>query len=219
MLYIVATPIGNLEDITYRAVRILSEVDVILCEDTRMTSRLLQEYDIKAKTTAYHARSGEGKEDQIVERLVGGEIMAMVTDAGTPGISDPGSRLVSKAREAGVQVVPIPGAVAVVTALQAAGVPTNEFEFLGFIPHKKGRQTKFKHIAETNQTVVFYESPHRILKALQSLDGYCPDKKVVIARELTKIHEEFLYGTAVELTQILEENPVKQKGEFVVIVN
>ncbi len=220
--YVVATPIGNLGDITLRAIETLKNVDMILCEDTRVTKNLLNKYEIKKPTMSYHAQSKLSKTDKIFELLKEGKDLALVSDAGTPGISDPGAMLVSKIKEELgdiVQVIPIPGASAVITALSASGLPTHEFTFLGFLPHKKGRETLFKEIAEAKRTMAFYESPHRILKTLESLNKFAPTKKVCIARELTKIYEEIKTGTAKEILEYLEKNPVKQKGEFTVLVS
>jgi 16S rRNA (cytidine1402-2'-O)-methyltransferase len=219
--YVVATPIGNMGDITERALETLKSVDLILCEDTRETKKILDKYNINNATMSYHAQSKLAKTDKIFDLLEEGKNLALVSDAGTPGISDPGALLVSKIKEKfseSVQVVPIPGATAVVAALSASGLPTHEFTFLGFLPHKKGRETIFKEIRDAKRTMVFYESPHRILKTLESLDKFCPEKKVCIARELTKIYEEFKTGTAKEIFDYLTKNPVKQKGEFTVIV-
>ena len=219
--YVVATPIGNMGDITFRAIETLKEVDLILCEDTRMTKRLLDKYFINKPTMSYHAQSKLSKTDKIFELLEEGENLALVSDAGTPGISDPGAMLVSQIKEKfnDVQIIPIPGVTALITALSASGLPTHEFTFLGFLPHKKGRETLFKEIAEAKRTMVFYESPHRILKTLESLQKFCPEKKVCIARELTKIYEEFKTGTPTEVLEYLIKNPVKQKGEFTVLVS
>ncbi len=221
--YIVATPIGNLGDITLRAIDTLKNVDLILCEDTRVTKKLLDKYEVKKPTMSYHAQSKLAKIDKIFALLEEGKDLALVSDAGTPGISDPGAMLVFKIKEKftsdEVAVIPIPGATAVITALTGSGLPTHEFTFLGFLPHKKGRETLFKEIAESKRTMAFYESPHRILKTLESLIKFCPDKKVCIARELTKIYEELKTGTAEELLEYLKTNPVKQKGEFVVLVS
>ncbi len=218
--YVVATPIGNMGDITFRAVETLKAVDLILCEDTRTTGKLLAKYEIKNSTMSYHAQSKLAKVDKIFDFLKEGKNLALVSDAGTPGISDPGAMLVSKIKEElpEIEVIPIPGASAVITALSASGLPTHEFTFLGFLPHKKGRETLFKEIAESERTIVFYESPHRILKTLEALIKFCPNKKVCIARELTKIYEEFKTGTPEEILSYLKKNPVKQKGEFTVIV-
>ncbi len=220
-LYIVATPIGNLEDITNRAVRILSEVDCILCEDTRTTGKLLQKYNIKNRTQSYNAHSTLNKENVILEMLREGKNLALVSDAGTPCISDPGVLIVQKIREefeSDARIVPIPGPSALISALCASGVSSARFTFLGFLPHKKGRETLFKEIENSSEVIVFYESSHRIIKTLQSLSKFTNQKHVVIARELTKIYEEFLEGKAGELLTILENDKNKQKGEFVVIV-
>ncbi len=218
--YVVATPIGNMEDITHRAVRILGEVDMILCEDTRMTAKILNKYGIKKPTMSYHAQSKLSKTEKIFELLEEGKDLALVSDAGTPGISDPGALLVSQIKEKlpEVQVIPVPGPSALIAALSASGLPTHEFTFLGFLPHKKGRETLFKEIAAAERTMAFYESPHRILKTLESLQKFCPNKKVCIAREITKIYEEFKTGTAAELSAYFAENPDKVRGEFVVLV-
>ena len=220
-LFIVATPIGNLKDISLRALRVLKEVDLILCEDTRETKKLLDKYGIKKELLSYHSHSKLSKVEKIFELLGEGKNLALVSDAGTPGISDPGTVLVSKIKEKfgeNVQVIPIPGATALITALSASGLATHEFTFLGFLPHKKGRETLFKEIAGVKRTMVFYESPHRILKTLESLIKFCPNKKVCLARELTKIYEEFKTGSPAELLEYLKQNPEKQRGEFVVIV-
>ena len=220
-LYVVATPIGNLEDITLRALRVLKEVDIVLCEDTRMTKRLLSHYDIETSTLSYHARSGTAKVAKIIELLEEEKNLALVSDAGTPGISDPGSLLVLSVREhfgESVGVVAVPGPSALTAAFSVAGVPASDFLFLGFLPHKKGRETLFNEIEKSKRTVVFYESPHRILKTLESLAAHTEDRHVTIVRELTKIYEEVLEGTAEELLTRLRDNPEKQKGEFVVIV-
>jgi len=220
-LYIVATPIGNLEDITLRAIRVLKEVDYILCEDTRTTQNLLNKYDIKTKTMSYHAHSTEGKESAIINLLKGGENLALVSDAGTPCISDPGVMLVSNVRKEfgnDAKISPIPGPSALISALSASGISSAEFTFLGFLPHKKGREKIFKEIAESRKVIVFYESTHRILKTLSSLNIHTPKSKVMIAREITKQFEEFIDGTPALLLNYLNDNKIKQKGEFVVIV-
>lgn len=220
-LYIVATPIGNLEDMTLRALRILKEVDYILCEDTRTTQNLLNKYDIKTKTMSYHAHSTEGKESVIINLLKGGKNLALVSDAGTPCISDPGVLLVSNIRkEFGneAKVSPIPGPSALISALSASGISSAEFTFLGFLPHKKGREKIFKEISESDKAIVFYESTHRILKTLSSLESHTPKRMVMIAREITKQFEEFVKGNPSELLKYFNDNKVKQKGEFVVIV-
>ena len=195
--YVVATPIGNMGDITLRAIEILKEVDLILCEDTRETKKILQKYNINTLTMSYHTQSKLSKTDKIFELLKERKNLALVSDAGTPTISDPGTMLISKIKEnlGDIEIIPIPGASAVIAALSASGLPAHEFTFLGFLPHKKGRESLFKEIAESKRTMVFYESPHRILKTLESLQKFCPNKKVCIAREITKIYEEFKTGS------------------------
>lgn len=224
-LYIVATPIGNLEDITLRALRILKEVDLVLCEDTRVTKKLLAHYDIHVPTMSFHANSKLSKVETIIEELKQGKNIALVTDAGTPAISDPGSLLVAKVKEAlgdGVSVQAVPGASALTAALSIAGLQVSEFIFLGFLPHKKGRETLFKEIASSERAVVFYESPHRILKTLESLKKFVeeeqPHRQVTIARELTKIYEELISGTPTYLLDFFSSHEEKVRGEFVVIV-
>lgn len=219
-LYIVATPIGNLEDITLRALRLLAEVDYVLCEDTRVTKKLLSKYGLKTPTLSYHTHSSHKKEEKILGLLKNGYDLALVTDAGTPAVSDPGGELVSMVRKEfpDVLVVAVPGASALTAALSVAGVTISDFLFLGFLPHKKGREKLFKEIAATKRTVVFYESPHRILKTLASLNQYIGGRTVIIIRELTKLYEEVLSGTPEELLALLTEYKEKQKGEFVVIV-
>jgi len=221
--YVIATPIGNMGDITLRAIETLKSVDLILCEDTRETKKILDKYNISKPTMSYHAQSKLSKTDKIFELLEAGKNLALVSDAGTPGISDPGAMLISKIKEDThmrdrVNVIPIPGASAVITALSASGLPTHEFTFLGFLPHKKGRETLFKEIAQAKRTMVFYESPHRILKTLEALVKFCPDKKVCVARELTKIYEEFQTGSPAEILEYFNKNKDKQRGEFTVLI-
>jgi len=218
-LSLVATPIGNLEDTTYRAVRVLKEADYILCEDTRVTGVLLKHYEIKAKLMRYDAHASERTHETILADLAEGKKIALVSDAGTPGISDPGVYLVQKVREAGEMIDVIPGPSAVTAAVSWAGISGNQFVFLGFVPQKKGRETFFKSLETYELPVVFFESTHRILKTLTSLHAEYPEAKVYVAREVTKMYEELLVGSAEELFEILEEEPVRQKGEFVVIVD
>jgi 16S rRNA (cytidine1402-2'-O)-methyltransferase len=220
-LYIVATPIGNLEDITLRALRILKEVDLVLCEDTRVTKKLLRHHEIDTQTMSYHMHSKLSKEQKIIELLEEGKDVALVSDAGTPAISDPGAILVKHIREQcpEVSIESVPGPSAVTAAFSIAGLPVSDFIFFGFLPHKKGRQTLFEEIAEISRTAVFYESPHRIVKALTSLKEHCPNKKVTLVRELTKMYEDVLQGSAEEILATLEEFPEKLRGEMVVIVS
>lgn len=225
ILYVVATPIGNLEDITLRALRILKSVDLILCEDTRTTRKLLSHYEIKTKTDSFHTHSTNQKIEGIIEALAGGAKMALVTDAGTPGISDPGAVLINKIILSAlpIKIVTVPGASALTAAYSISGVPTTDFLFLGFLPHKKGRETIFKEIAASERAVVFYESTHRIVKTLESLvkhfaENNQSDRKISMTRELTKIYEEVKCGTALHLLEYLNAQPVKTKGEFVCVV-
>lgn len=220
-LYIVATPIGNLTDFSPRALGVLKEgVDHVLAEDTRVTQKLFEKYGIKTPMTRLDANV----EGEMAEKIDGifnkWQSVALVSDAGTPGISDPGYRFVSAAQERGVEVIPIPGPSAVATALSASGLPADQFVFLGFLPHKKGREKLFDEIAESKRTTVFYESPHRILKSLTSLSKRLGvERAVVVARELTKIHEEIRRDSAENLLNYYNENPDKVRGEFVVIVS
>lgn len=214
-LFVVATPIGNLEDISYRAVRTLQEVDMIAAEDTRHTKKFFERYHIHTPTLSFHQHSNPKK---VLTPLLEGKNIALVSDAGTPGISDPGTVLVAAAIEQGITVSPVPGASAVITALCASGLPTNHFEFFGFLPQKKGRQTFYKNLQEKKCTAIFYESTHRIEKCVQEMCEFLPERKIVLARELTKIHEGFLRGKPSEILDILQKDPIKKKGEFVVLV-
>ena len=217
-LFIVATPIGNLADITLRAIETLKTVSLIACEDTRHAGILLKRYGITTPTLSFHSHSGEAKVEKVIEYLRRGQDVALISDAGTPGISDPGYRLIRAALDEGIQVIPIPGATAAITALSASGLPTDKFLYLGFLPVKHGRQTIFKQIAESEHTVVFYESPHRLKKTLEQLRVHlAPTAQVVVAKELTKIYETFYRGT---LDQVLAALPVgNPKGEYVVMVH
>ncbi|MFZ2310863.1 MAG: 16S rRNA (cytidine(1402)-2'-O)-methyltransferase [Patescibacteria group bacterium] len=224
-LYVVATPIGNLEDITIRALRIFSEVDYILCEDTRTTRKLLDRYEIKTSTFSYHQHSGAGKIDQLVRWLEEGKNLALVSDAGTPGISDPGAPLIAAVREAygsEVKIEGIPGPSAVITALSISGWPVDRFSFLGFLPHKKGRQTMIKDILVSEYPVAVYESKHRILKLMEELDLFSSSAKikleVMLGRELTKMFESCYFGTPAELAARLKSETDMGKGEFVVLI-
>lgn len=217
-LFIVATPIGNLGDMTLRALETLKAVDAILCEDTRVTSRLLAHYEIKRPLVSCHEHTDDSKLKQLIERLEQGESLAFVSDAGTPGLSDPGNKLVSLALESDIAVVPIPGVSALATLVSVAGIDMREFAFLGFPPHKKGRETFFRKVAAAEMPVMYYESPHRILKNLELLASFASGKRVIIGRELTKLFEEMVRGTIEEALTYFSEHPEKVKGEFVVIV-
>lgn len=218
ILFIVATPIGNLGDMTLRALETLKVVDAILCEDTRVTSRLLAHYEIKRPLVSCHEHTDDAKLGRLIRRLGQGESLAFVSDAGTPGLSDPGNKLVALALEADMKVVPIPGVSAVATLVSVAGIDMREFAFLGFPPHKKGRETFFKKVAGNEMPVIYYESPHRVLKNLELLVLFAPEKHVIIGRELTKLFEEIARGTTDEVFHYFGAHLDKVKGEFVVIV-
>ncbi len=216
MLYVVSTPIGNLEDITLRAIRTLKECDYIAAEDTRHCQILLQKYEIKKPTISFHAFSDRRKLDELVGLLKQGKNIAQVSDAGTPGISDPGYLLIKAAIENQINVVPIPGPAAFLTALSASGLPTNQFLYLGFLPLKKGRQTLLDALTKEERTIVFYESPHRLLKTLAELSQKFGNRPLVVARELTKIYEEFFRGTAQDAYEHFTKK--QPKGEFVLML-
>lgn len=217
-LYVVATPIGNLGDITLRALETLKAVDAVLCEDTRVTGKLLMHYEIKKSLISCHEHTEDAKLAQIIERLRRGESLAFVSDAGTPGLSDPGNKLVSLALADAVPVVPIPGVSALAALVSVAGIDLREFVFLGFPPHKKGRETFFKTVAASDIPVFYYESPHRVMKNLALLETLAPEKRVIIGRELTKLFEEVVRGSLQEVKEYFETHPEKVKGEFVGIV-
>ncbi len=218
-LSIVATPIGNLGDITLRALETLKQADAIACEDTRVTAKLLTRYDIEKPLIIYSARRSTRGASRVLALLAEGKNVALVTDAGTPGISDPGSELVARAREARACVEAIPGPSALAAAISVAGINTSDFLFLGFLPHKKGREKLFKEIAAAKRVVVFYESPHRIAKTLDSLTkSLPPTRPVTVCRELTKIHESVVRGSASEVRDYFVQNSEQVRGEFVVIV-
>lgn len=217
ILYIVPTPVGNLEDITLRALRILREADVILAEDTRTTGVLLKHYDIHNRLLSHHKFNEHGTSAGIVERLKAGQTVALVSDAGTPGISDPGFFLVREAVGAGIDVQCLPGATAFVPALVASGLPDDRFCFEGFLPQKKGRQTRLLALADETRTMVFYESPHRLVKTLGQLaETLGADRPACVAREISKVHEECVRGTLEELVAHFSQTP--PKGEIVIIV-
>ncbi|MDO8504985.1 MAG: 16S rRNA (cytidine(1402)-2'-O)-methyltransferase [bacterium] len=240
-LFIVATPIGNLEDISLRALRTLKEVDFIICEDTRVTSKLLARYEIQKPLVSYFQHSKLSRIEEIADRLARGENAALVTDAGTPGISDPGGQLVHYIRTSehqNINIVPLPGPCAAIAALCISGLPTDQFTFMGFPPHKKGRQTFWKKVAASQETVVFYESPHRIIKALEQLREVLIDpspqssptrgeeekthkedgekRQLVVCRELTKMFESVYRGTIDEIAEKVQKDPIK--GEYVVVI-
>ncbi len=230
-LSVIATPIGNLEDITLRALRVLKEVDYVLCEDTRVTGKLLFHYEIKAKLKRYDAHASVGVHEEILSDLEAGKHIALVSDAGTPGVSDPGVFLVAKVRLQlpEIRIDAIPGASAITTAFSIAGITGNEFVFLGFVPHKKGRETFFKSIVDYDLPVIFYESVHRIMKTLESLVKHLGTEnstidrtkmtQVTVARELTKMHEEVVQGAPEEVLAYFTEHSDHVRGEFVVLVS
>lgn len=214
-LYIVATPIGNLEDITLRAIRVLREVDLIAAEDTRHTLKLLNHLEISKPLISYYRHNEDVKSDVLIEKLKEGKNIALVSDAGTPGISDPGEEIVKKCIEENINIIPIPGACAMVTALVASGLDTKEFTFYGFLPmNKKLRKAKLAEISENENTIVIYEAPHKLDSTLEDLKQVLKDRKITIARELTKIHEEFIRGNL----ENIEDKVSNIKGEFVLII-
>lgn len=216
-LYLVATPIGNLEDITLRALRVLRQCDLVAAEDTRRTLQLLRHFQIQKPILSCHAHNEARRASSLVERLRQGATVALVTDAGSPGISDPGERVVRAVLEAGLRVEPVPGPCALVAALTASGLPTHEFHFLGFLPHKTGaRLHRLESLRSVPGTLVFYESPHRIERLLEALATIYPDRPVVVARELTKKFEQFLRGSPAQLLEQLRTRPLR--GECVVLV-
>jgi 16S rRNA (cytidine1402-2'-O)-methyltransferase len=215
-LYVVATPIGNLSDITLRAIETLKTADFIAAEDTRTSSVLLKHLGITKPMMSFHSHSSSGRTGEIIEKVISGSNAALITDAGTPGISDPGYTLIRDAIKSGVEVIPIPGPTAFVTALSASGLRTDRFIFEGFLPLKKGRQTKLRSLSNEQRTIILYESPHRIDKTLRELGTYFGDRRCVVARELTKIHESFYRGTILQMADLI--NKSEKRGEFVIIV-
>jgi 16S rRNA (cytidine1402-2'-O)-methyltransferase len=217
-LYLVATPIGNLEDMSLRALRILKEADLIACEDTRQSRKLLDHYGIAKPLVSYHEHNERERAQELVEKLRQGSTIALITDAGMPGISDPGYRVVKLAAEGGISIVPVPGPSAGITALAASGLPSHAYEFRGFLPAKAGpRRTVLEEVNPVQHTVIFYEAPHRILEALEDIvEILGPERPLVIARELTKLHEEFIRGTAAEVLQVARARELK--GEITLLV-
>ncbi len=216
-LYLVPTPVGNLEDITFRALRILKEADLILAEDTRTSGILLKHFEIRNAMLSYHQLNEHPTVDRVVERLRAGETVAVISDAGTPGISDPGFLVAREAIRAGIEVVTLPGATAFVPALVSSGLPCDRFCFEGFLPQKKGRQTRLEALREETRTMIFYESPHRVVKALQQFaEVFGPERPVSVCREISKVHEESVRGTLQEVLQHFQEH--EPRGEFVIVV-
>lgn len=217
MLYIVPTPVGNMEDMTLRAIRILKEADVVLAEDTRTSGILLKHFGIQQHLLSHHKFNEHGTSAAVVERLKAGQTVALVSDAGTPGISDPGFFLVREAVKAGIEVQTLPGATAFVPALVSSGLPCDRFCFEGFLPQKKGRQSKIQSLADEERTMVFYESPYRVVKTLQQLgEVFGTERMVSVSREISKVHEECVRGTLAEVTAHFQEH--EPRGEFVIVV-
>jgi 16S rRNA (cytidine1402-2'-O)-methyltransferase len=215
-LYIISTPIGNLKDITFRAVDTLKEVNFIACEDTRITSFLLNHYNIKKELVSFNAVNETSKINYVLNRILDGESCALVSDAGTPGISDPGVRLISSAIKNDISIEPVPGVTAAITAISISGLPTDSFLFEGFLPLKKGRKKKLNQLAEEDRTIILYESTYRIQKLLNELSEIMPERFIVVCRELTKKFEEVWRGTSVKLCSELKDKVTK--GEFVVLI-
>ena len=215
-IYLVATPIGNLEDITLRAIRILKKVDIIIAEDTRQTLKLLNHLEISKPMISFHRHSTDEKKEEILDKVKNGQNIALVSDAGTPVISDPGEEIVKSALEENIKVIPIPGACALISGLIASGIDAKEFTFLGFLPlNKKTRREKLKEIREIRNTAILYEAPHKIIQTLEDLKEITNKRNIVLAREITKIHEEYIKGTAEELIKKVKE----PRGEFVIIID
>lgn len=224
--YVIATPIGNLEDISLRAVETLKKVDLILCEDTRVTKKLLDRYSISKPTMSYHQHSRLSRVEAIIEHLENGKTCGLVTDAGTPGMSDPGNELVAKiigSFKGKIKIIPIPGPSAVSALVSVAGINMSKFNFRGFAPHKKGRETFFRSLASAAEPVIYFESPHRLIRNLELLEKICEeegiDKKLIVGRELTKFFEEINRGRASEIIQHYRLNKDRKKGEFVIIAH
>jgi 16S rRNA (cytidine1402-2'-O)-methyltransferase len=220
VLYVVGTPIGNLEDITLRALRILKEADVIACEDTRQTRKLLDHHGISTRTISYHEHNEASRAAELVERLNSGSSIALVSDAGMPGVSDPGYRVIKLALEQGISVVPIPGPAAFVAALAGSGLPTDAFQFRGFLPAKAGqREAALSELRGSGETQIFYEAPHRLLETLKDIvEVLGPERGVVVARELTKIHEEFVRGPAGEVLRAFQQREGGVRGEITLLI-
>ena len=217
MLYIVPTPIGNIEDITLRAINVLKECDLILTEDTRTSGKLLKHYDIATSTRSYHAFNEHKITGEIISLLQSGQDIALISDAGTPGISDPGFLLIRACITESIEVICLPGATAIIPAVVKSGIPCDKFHYEGFLPHKKGRKTRWEYLAELPVTFVLYESPHRINKCIQEITTHCgPDRRCAVIREISKVFEEAIRGTAGEVLVEIESRKIK--GEMVVVV-
>ncbi len=219
MLYVVPTPIGNLDDISLRAIKVLKEVDLILAEDTRTSGRLLKHFEIQTFLRSFHQHNEHRAVDSIIEALQNGQNIALISDAGTPGISDPGFLLSRACHEANLAITVLPGATALIPALVASGLPCDKFFFEGFLPHKKGRKTRLEYLCKFPHTFILYESPHRLIKCLEQLQEHCGAERMAsVSRELTKMHEEIKTGTLVKLIEYFSNKPGKVKGEIVIVV-
>ncbi|HCK99668.1 MAG TPA: 16S rRNA (cytidine(1402)-2'-O)-methyltransferase [Candidatus Marinimicrobia bacterium] len=216
ILYIVATPIGNLEDITFRAIEVLKSVDLIAAEDTRHASRLLDRYGIKTRKISYYDEIEQKRSAELIRKLNDGMNIALISDAGTPGVSDPGYRMIQKAIENQIEIVPIPGASSILAALVASGYATDRFVFEGFLPRKKGRKTRLEELAGESRTIIIFESPLRLLKTLKDLHIYFGERQITVGREITKIYEEFVRGALPEIISHFEQN--KPRGEIVIVI-
>ena len=212
----VATPIGNLKDITYRAIEVLKKVDLVAAEDTRHSGILFKEYDINTQQISYYEQNEEKRSSELIEKLLAGQDIALISDAGTPTVSDPGYRLMQKATQNNIDIVPVPGPSSVMTALVASGFPTDRFTFEGFLPKKKGRKTAFEKLEENPRTIIIFESKYRIIRTLKDIIKYLGDRRVVVGREMTKMHEEFHRGFASQVKEYFENH--KPRGEFVIVV-
>lgn len=217
ILYVVATPIGNLADMTFRAVDTLFNVDIIACEDTRVTRKLLDHYDIDTDVITYHQHTNDAQLQKIINELISGKDVAIVTDAGTPGVSDPGNKLVADVISKGINIVPIPGASAISALVSVAGIDMQRFTFMAYPPHKKGRQTFFEKVCASDVPVIYYESVHRVIKNLTMLSEMDEGIDIILGRELTKMHEQVVRGNVGEVLKYFEESPDKIRGEFVII--
>ncbi|MBF25893.1 MAG: 16S rRNA (cytidine(1402)-2'-O)-methyltransferase [Flavobacteriales bacterium] len=217
VIHIIPTPIGNLEDITLRAINLLKDVDIILAEDTRTTKKLLNKYDITNKMISYHSFNEHKTLKNLIHKIMNGEQLALVSDAGTPGISDPGFLLIRECIKNNISINCLPGPTACIPALIQSGIPCDRFIFEGFLPVRKGRKTRLLNIINCKTTSIIYESPHRILKTLKELYQYCPDRQIVVLKELTKIHETTYRGSMIDIINILSQSKIK--GEFIIILN
>ena len=217
VIHIIPTPIGNLEDITLRAIRILREVDVVLAEDTRVTKKLFKRYDISTPLSSYHIHNEHTKTRKIIEEVKNGKMFALVSDAGTPVISDPGFLLVRECIKSNINVKCLPGATACIPAIIQSGITCNRFMFEGFLPIKKGRKKRIESIINSGVSTIIYESPHRILKTLKELSLICPNKKIVVLKELTKLYENVYTGSVFEIIELIEKSTIK--GEFIIILS